>query len=45
MSERAPILYLARHGQTDWNVKPARCQGWAEVPLNKTGRRQAHELG
>jgi len=45
LSERAAILYLARHGQTDWNVKPARCQGWAEVPLNKTGRRQAHELG
>jgi probable phosphoglycerate mutase len=45
LSERAAILYLARHGQTDWNVKPARCQGWAEVPLNKIGRRQAHELG
>ena len=38
-------LYLTRHGQTDWNLKPARCQGWAEVPLNKTGRRQARELG
>jgi broad specificity phosphatase PhoE len=38
-------LYLARHAQTDWEVRPARCQGWAEVPLNKTGRRQARELG
>jgi alpha-ribazole phosphatase len=38
-------LYLARYGQTDWNVKPARCQGWAAVPLNKTGRRRARELG
>ncbi|HMK92625.1 MAG TPA: histidine phosphatase family protein [Thermoleophilia bacterium] len=37
-------LYLARHGQTDWNVEPARCQGWAEVPLNEAGGRQAREL-
>ena len=37
-------LYLVRHAQTDWNVEPARCQGWAEVPLNQTGRRQAREL-
>jgi probable phosphoglycerate mutase len=34
-----------RHGQTDWNLEPARCQGWAEVTLNDTGRRQARELG
>jgi broad specificity phosphatase PhoE len=38
-------LYLARHAQTDWEVRPARCQGWADVPLNATGRRQARELG
>ena len=38
-------LYVVRHGQTDWNLEPARCQGWAEVPLNATGRRQARELG
>ncbi len=38
-------LFMVRHGQTDWNLAPARCQGWAEVPLNDTGRRQAHELG
>ena len=37
-------LYLVRHGQTDWNVEPARCQGWAEVPINETGRRQTREL-
>jgi len=37
-------LYLVRHGLTDWNVEPARCQGWAEVPLNRAGRRQAREL-
>jgi probable phosphoglycerate mutase len=39
------MLYLVRHGETDWNLEPARCQGWAEVPLNDTGRRQARELG
>jgi broad specificity phosphatase PhoE len=22
------MLYLVRHGQTDWNLEPARCQGW-----------------
>jgi len=35
------LLYLVRHGQTDWNVEPARCQGWADVPLNEDGREQA----
>lgn len=34
-------LYLVRHGQTDWNVEPARCQGWVDVPLNEHGRAQA----
>jgi broad specificity phosphatase PhoE len=38
-------LLLIRHGETDWNREPARCQGWAEVPLNDTGRQQARELG
>jgi len=38
-------LFLARHCQTDWNREPARCQGWAEVELDETGRAQARELG
>jgi probable phosphoglycerate mutase len=38
-------LYVARHGQTDWNLEPARCQGWADVELNATGRGQARERG
>ena len=36
-------LYVARHGETDWNVLH-RLQGWTDRPLNETGRRQAVEL-
>ena len=38
-------LLLIRHGQTDWNLEPARCLGWAEVELNETGRAQARDQG
>jgi len=38
-------LLLIRHGETDWNREPARCQGWAEIGLNETGRAQAHDQG
>ena len=34
------ILYLMRHGQTDWNVK-GRTQGWKDTPLNEVGLAQA----
>ena len=36
-------VFLARHGETDYNVA-RRFQGWLPVPLNDNGRRQAHEL-
>ncbi len=36
-------LWLARHGQTAYNVE-GRFQGWLPVPLDETGRRQAGEL-
>ena len=36
-------IYLARHGETDWNVE-RRLQGGIDTALNSTGRKQAAEL-
>lgn len=36
-------LYLVRHGQTDWNLQD-KIQGWADVPLNDAGIKQAERL-
>jgi broad specificity phosphatase PhoE len=36
-------LLVARHGETDWN-RHGRWQGWADPPLNDTGRAQARRL-
>ncbi len=35
------ILYLVRHGQTEWNVKRI-IQGHTNIPLNEVGEQQAH---
>jgi broad specificity phosphatase PhoE len=38
------VLYLARHGETDWN-RVGRWQGHTDVLLNEAGRAQARALG
>lgn len=37
------ILYLVRHGETDWNTKGI-IQGHSDIPLNKNGINQAKNL-
>jgi probable phosphoglycerate mutase len=39
-----PILYFARHGETDWN-RERRLQGQHDIPLNPLGRVQASRCG
>ena len=37
------MIYLVRHGQTDWNLMK-KIQGHTDLKLNDTGRKQAEQL-
>ena len=39
-----PVLYFARHGETDWN-RERRLQGQHDIPLNALGLTQAARCG
>ena len=39
-----PLVYIVRHGQTDWNVE-GRLQGQADTDINDNGRAQADRNG
>ena len=38
------MLYIMRHGRTDWNVRH-KLQGRTDIPLNEEGRRMAETAG
>lgn len=38
------MLYIMRHGQTDWNLKH-KLQGKTNIPLNELGRQKSIEAG
>lgn len=44
MSTRERVLYVVRHGTTDWN-QSGRIQGHLDIPLNEAGRAQARLAG
>lgn len=44
LGRMSPLVYIVRHGQTDWNAEN-RLQGQADTDLNALGREQASRNG
>jgi probable phosphoglycerate mutase len=44
MSERLPLVYLARHGQTAWTLS-GQHTGLTDLPLTEQGEQEARRLG
>ncbi len=44
MSEKLPIIYLARHGETAWSLS-GQHTGLTDLPLTERGERNARSLG
>jgi broad specificity phosphatase PhoE len=44
MSEALPVVYLARHGETEWSVS-GQHTGLTDLPLTERGERDARRLG
>ena len=44
MSEKLPVVYLARHGETAWSIS-GQHTGLTDLPLTKNGEGNARRLG
>lgn len=44
MDTKYCTMYIVRHGETDWNARKL-VQGQTDIPLNKSGEKQAKALG